>query len=356
MTQIKYDPVTLRDRPVVHRLFTYDPEQFIGARTCIDQSVVKAVPYADRCRESSHGFSPYFGCRFRTKDASKFGAGRLGAVLSSLPVLEVSIEMNAKTPMEQPISIEFRGVDFRINDIPARPIVSNATLTIPSGQTLVLLGRSGSGKTTLLRLINRMLLPTNGQVLVEARATTAWDPIRLRRHIGYVIQEAGLFPHFTVAQNIGLVPGLENWDASRISARVEEMLHLVGLNPAEYAHRLPRELSGGQRQRVGVARALAADPPILLMDEPFGALDPVTRSELQREFRALARRLQKTIVFVTHDLREALLLASQIVLLEAGHIVASAAPEEFLSLDHPEVKAFAASLTPLPFEPSGASA
>jgi osmoprotectant transport system ATP-binding protein len=264
--------------------------------------------------------------------------------------------MNAKTPMEQPTSIEFRGVDFRINDIPVRPIISNATLTIPSGQTLVLLGRSGSGKTTLLRLINRMLLPTNGQVLVEGRSITDWDPIRLRRHIGYVIQEAGLFPHFTVAQNIGLVPGLENWDAPRISARVEEMLHLVGLNPAEYAHRRPRELSGGQRQRVGVARALAADPPILLMDEPFGALDPVTRSELQREFRALARRLQKTIVFVTHDLREALLLASQIVLLEAGHIVASASPQEFLSIDHPEVKAFAASLTPLQFEPSGASA
>ena len=264
--------------------------------------------------------------------------------------------MNAKTPFESPISIEFRVVEFQSNDIPPRPIISNATLTIPVGETLVLLGRSGSGKTTLLRLINRMLVPATGQVFVEGRSTTEWDPIRLRRHIGYVIQEAGLFPHFTVAENVGLVPGLENWEPSRIAARVEEMLHLVGLNPVEFLQRRPRELSGGQRQRVGVARALAADPPILLMDEPFGALDPVTRAELQREFSALARRLNKTIVFVTHDLREAMLLASRIVLLGAGRIIASSAPQEFLRLDHPEVRAFAASLTPLPFELPGARA
>src|SRR5205085_4576516 len=147
---------------------------------------------------------------------------------------------------------------------------------------------------------------------------------------------------------IGLVPSLESWDASRTAARVDEMLQLVGLDPREFSHRRPRELSGGQRQRVGVARALAADPPILLMDEPFGALDPVTRAELQREFSALARRLRKTIVFVTHDLREALLLASRIVLLEAGHIVASAAPQDFLRLDHPEVRAFTSSLSVTP--------
>jgi osmoprotectant transport system ATP-binding protein len=208
----------------------------------------------------------------------------------------------------------------------------------------VLLGRSGSGKTTLLRLINRMFVPTSGQVLVEGRATTDWDPIRLRRHIGYVIQEAGLFPHFTVAENVGLVPGLEKWDRARIVARVEQLLQLVGLDPAEFSARRPRQLSGGQRQRVGVARALAADPPILLMDEPFGALDPVTRAELQREFGDLARRLGKTIVFVTHDIREALLLASRIVLLEAGRIVASAPPGEFLRLVHPEVQAFTACL------------
>jgi len=224
-------------------------------------------------------------------------------------------------------------------------LVSKISLATQAGQTLVVLGRSGSGKTTLLRLINHMLVPSEGHVLVEGRATTAWDPIRLRRHIGYVIQEVGLFPHFTVAENIGLVPGLEKWEPARISARVDEMLRLVGLDPAEFSSRRPRQLSGGQRQRVGVARALAADPPILLMDEPFGALDPVTRAELQREFNALARRLGKTIVFVTHDLREALLLASQIILLQSGRVVASGPPAEFLQLNHPEVQAFAASFS-----------
>jgi osmoprotectant transport system ATP-binding protein len=240
--------------------------------------------------------------------------------------------------------IEFSHVSYQLNDASARVIVSNANLTVAPGETLVLLGRSGSGKTTLLRLINRMLSPTSGEVLVEGRATTQWDPIRLRRRTGYVIQDSGLFPHFSVAENVGLVPKLENWDSKRIAARVNEMLALVGLDPAEYARRRPRELSGGQRQRVGVARALAADPPILVMDEPFGALDPVTRAELQGEFRALAKRLNKTIVFVTHDLREAILLASRIVLLQEGQIVATASPEEFLNLDHPEVKAFANSL------------
>ncbi|PYU86661.1 MAG: ABC transporter ATP-binding protein [Acidobacteria bacterium] len=256
--------------------------------------------------------------------------------------------MNTKTQLPRKNMIEFRGVSFHINDILARAIVFGISLEIPQGETLVLLGRSGSGKTTLLKLMNGMLLPTKGEIFVQDRSTTAWDPIRLRRGIGYVIQDAGLFPHFTVAENIGLLPSLESWDASRTRARVDEMLQLVGLAPREFSHRRPRELSGGQRQRVGVARALAADPPILLMDEPFGALDPVTRAELQREFSALARRLRKTIVFVTHDLREALLLASRIVLLEAGHIVASAAPQDFLRLDHPEVRAFTASLAVSP--------
>jgi osmoprotectant transport system ATP-binding protein len=244
--------------------------------------------------------------------------------------------------------IEFRDVAFHINDIPARMIVSGISLGIPQGETLVLLGRSGSGKTTLLKLINGLLLPSNGEVLVQDHPTADWDPTRLRRGIGYVIQEAGLFPHFTVAENVALVPTLEKWDAPRTAARVQEMLLLVGLDPREFAHRRPRELSGGQRQRVGVARALAADPPILLMDEPFGALDPVTRAELQREFSALAHRLGKTIVFVTHDLREALLLASRIILLQAGLIVASASPKEFLRLDHPEVRAFTSSLSVSP--------
>jgi osmoprotectant transport system ATP-binding protein len=256
--------------------------------------------------------------------------------------------MNAKTGGFLGNLIEFREVSFHINDILARLVISNVSLMIPQGETLVLLGRSGSGKTTLLRLINGMLLPSKGQVLVQGQATTACDPIRLRRGIGYVIQEAGLFPHFTVAENVALVPTLEKWDHGRTAARVSELLTLVGLDPTEYADRRPSELSGGQRQRVGVARALAADPPILLMDEPFGALDPVTRAELQREFSALARRLDKTIVFVTHDLREALLLASRIVLLEAGRIAAVAPPQEFLRIEHPEVRAFAASLEAAP--------
>jgi osmoprotectant transport system ATP-binding protein len=260
--------------------------------------------------------------------------------------------MNAKITPPRPNAIEFRDVSFHISDTSKRLIVSGITLGIPQGETLVLLGRSGSGKTTLLRLINGMLLPTKGEILVQDRSTAAWDPIRLRRGIGYVIQDAGLFPHFTVAENVGLVPSLEKWDRCRTAVRVGELLTLVGLDTTEFAGRRPRELSGGQRQRVGVARALAADPPILLMDEPFGALDPVTRAELQREFSALARRLGKTIVFVTHDLREALLLASRIVLLEAGRIVASAPPQEFLHLDHPEVRAFTSSLVLTP----GASA
>jgi osmoprotectant transport system ATP-binding protein len=260
--------------------------------------------------------------------------------------------MNTKTALSSKKNIEFRGVSFHINDILNRLIVSGVSLEVPEGETLVLLGRSGSGKTTLLKLINGMYLPTEGEVLVEGCSTRDWDLTRLRRSIGYVIQDAGLFPHFTVAENVALVPNLERWHSTRTAARVGEMLRLVGLDPGEFGHRHPRELSGGQRQRVGVARALAADPPILLMDEPFGALDPVTRAELQREFSALARGLGKTIVFVTHDLREALLLASRIVLLEAGRMVASAPPQEFLRLDHPEVRAFTSSLNVMP----GASA
>jgi osmoprotectant transport system ATP-binding protein len=256
--------------------------------------------------------------------------------------------MNLKTvPVNAQPTIQFQNVTYSINSSVRHTLVSGISLSVDPGQTLVLLGRSGSGKTTLLKLINRMLVATTGQVIVRERPTTEWDPIQLRRGIGYVIQEAGLFPHFTVAQNVALVPSLENWDAPRTTARVNELLTLVGLDPVQYASRRPHELSGGQRQRVGVARALAADPPILLMDEPFGALDPVTRAELQREFSALAKRLDKTIVFVTHDLREALMLASRIVLLAKGHIVADATPQEFPRVDHPEVRAFTASLAPL---------
>src|SRR3989440_5600946 len=211
-----------------------------------------------------------------------------------------------------PSIVEFRRAAYAVN---GRALVEDISFSIQPGETVVLLGRSGSGKTTTLKLTNRLLEPTSGEVFVEGKRTTDWDPIRLRRRIGYVIQEVGLFPHFTIARNVGLVPSLEGWEASRVQARVQEMLRLVGLDPEQFAPRRPHELSGGQRQRVGVARALAADPPILLMDEPFGALDPVTRAELQQEFRQLAARLGKTIGFVTHDVREALLLGTRIALL-----------------------------------------
>jgi len=243
---------------------------------------------------------------------------------------------------EQSSVIECRGVWYRVDG--GRALLSNLDLQVHSGETLVLLGRSGSGKTTTLKLINRLLEPTAGEVLVDGRRTVDWDPIRLRRRIGYVIQEVGLLPHWTVARNVGLVPSLEGWPAERIRARVDELLRLVGLEPEQFASRRPQELSGGQRQRVGVARALAADPPILLMDEPFGALDPVTRAELQREFRALAARLNKTIVFVTHDVREALLLGSRIALLADGKLVAIRPPKEFLHASEPEVQAFVRAL------------
>lgn len=251
--------------------------------------------------------------------------------------------MNVDTAKHKNVTIAFRGVEYCVPTRGGGPILSEISLEIGSGETLVLLGRSGSGKTTLLKLVNRLLKPTAGEIFVNGSETGSQDPIQLRRGIGYVIQEGGLFPHYTVAQNVGLVPWLEGWDTMRIAARVEEMMRLVGLEPREFGTRKPRELSGGQRQRVGVARALAADPPILLMDEPFGALDPVTRAELQHEFAELVKRLAKTIVFVTHDLREAMKLGSRIVLLAAGKIVADARPEEFLRVDHPEVKAFAAS-------------
>ncbi len=234
-------------------------------------------------------------------------------------------------------AIEFRNVSYCLDA--GRELVRGLNLAVRSGETLVLLGRSGSGKTTTLKLINRLLETSKGELLVDGRSVREWDVIRLRRMIGYVIQEIGLFPHFTVARNIGLVPQIENWPAERVQQRVEELLRLVGLDP-QLAARYPRELSGGQRQRVGVARALAADPPILLMDEPFGALDPITRSQLQREFLALQQRLRKTVVFVTHDLHEALLLGTRIALMEAGQLVALHTPEEFANSPEPLVSAY----------------
>ncbi len=221
-----------------------------------------------------------------------------------------------------------------------RPLVHDVSFTVGAGETLVLLGRSGSGKTTTLKLINRLLEPTGGDVRLQGEPTRGLEPYRLRRRIGYVIQEIGLFPHFTVAQNVGLVPRLEGWAPERIAARVRELLTLVGLAPGEFAERHPRALSGGQRQRVGVARALAADPALLLLDEPFGALDPITRVELQREFRALEGRLGKGMVFVTHDVREGLLLGTHLGLMHEGRLVFLGTPEEFRQSSDPQVKQF----------------
>jgi osmoprotectant transport system ATP-binding protein len=252
--------------------------------------------------------------------------------------------MNANThhsSSREPV-IEFHGVSYRLPS--GQTLLSDVSFTVSSGETLVLLGRSGAGKTTALKLINRLLDVAEGDVRVEGRATKDWNPILLRRHIGYVIQDVGLFPHFTVAQNISLVPRLEGWPTERIRARVDELLGLVGLDSGQFVRRYPHELSGGQRQRVGVARALAADPPILLMDEPFGALDPLTRGEVQREFQALKKRLRKTIVIVTHDVREALQLGTRIGVLEAGKLVGIYSPQEFLRATEPVTAEYAANL------------
>ena len=243
--------------------------------------------------------------------------------------------------------LEVRGVSFHLpgrgkgeGASVGRALVSDVSFEVGAGETLVLLGRSGSGKTTTLKLVNRLLEPTAGEIHVAGRTTSEADPHRLRRGIGYVIQDVGLFPHFTIEQNVGLVPRLEGWSSDRVAARVRELLTLVGLDPDRFAGRRPHELSGGQRQRIGVARALAADPPLLLMDEPFGALDPITRVELQREFKRLEEQLRKAVVFVTHDVREGLLLGTRIGLMQDGRLVFVGTPDEFRRSDHPECRAF----------------
>src|SRR5579859_1767583 len=242
-------------------------------------------------------------------------------------------------------AIEFAGVSYRTHD--GRELISGLDLTVQQGETLMLLGRSGSGKTTTLKLINRILIASHGDVRVDGRSVQQWDVIRLRRHIGYAVQEAGLFPHYTVAENVALVPKLERWDPARLASRTREVLQLIGLPFDQFAGRYPHQLSGGQRQRVGLARALAADPPLLLMDEPFGALDPLTRAELQQEFCALKQKLSKTVVFVTHDVAEALLLGDRIALMDSGKLKGVFTPQEFLrSKDEsvrPYVSAFRAS-------------
>jgi osmoprotectant transport system ATP-binding protein len=241
--------------------------------------------------------------------------------------------------------IAFRDVSYGIR---GKEVLRHLNLEVAAGETLVLLGRSGSGKTTALRMVNALLTPTSGEVFVEGKPTREWDPILLRRRIGYVIQESGLFPHFTVARNVAVVPELEGWERGRITVRVDELLSRLGLPPEEFRSRYPRELSGGQRQRVGVARALAAEPSLLLMDEPFGALDPVTRRDLQRQFMTLRKTWTKTSLFVTHDVREALALASRIALLHEGRLAIVAPPRDFLAAKNDEARAFLAALDDLP--------
>ncbi len=239
------------------------------------------------------------------------------------------------------ILVEFRSVNYQVG---GREILHGIDLCIEEGETMALLGRSGSGKTTLLKMVNRMVEPTAGEVRFEGKRVTDWDPIRLRRRMGYVIQEGGLFPHATVARNVGLVPRLEGWPEPRIRARTTELLDAMGLPEAEYGSRLPKQLSGGEKQRVGIARALAADPPLLLLDEPFAALDPVTRFEMQQRFAQLQRAFGKAALLVTHDIREALRLGTRIALLKEGRLEVVARPDEFVQARSPEARAFLATL------------
>jgi osmoprotectant transport system ATP-binding protein len=239
------------------------------------------------------------------------------------------------------VVIQFRNVVYRSTD--GQPIINTVSLCVHSGELLVLLGRSGSGKTTVLKLVNALLPASEGHIAVEGHTLQDWDRIQLRRRIGYAIQEVGLLPHLTIERNIGLVPQLAGWPRERIRARVSELMQLLSL-PQELRRRYPHELSGGQRQRVGLARALAADPPILLMDEPFGALDPLTRAEVQHEFSSLQRRLRKTVMFVTHDVREAFLLGTRIALMDSGRLLGAYSPEEFVQSPDPLAQAYTAIL------------
>ncbi|NJN76229.1 MAG: ATP-binding cassette domain-containing protein [Synechococcaceae cyanobacterium RL_1_2] len=243
--------------------------------------------------------------------------------------------------MTEDIAVCFEQVSFCVD---RRELISDLNFAIEAGESLVLLGRSGSGKTTTLKLINTLIKPSAGKITVQGRSTNDWSPIKLRRSIGYVIQSIGLFPHFTVAENIALVPTLLQWQPDRVEARVKELLALVGLEPKDFRDRYPHQLSGGQRQRIGVARALAADPPILLMDEPFGALDPITRLELQQQLSQWRQQLGKTLVFVTHDIQEAFVLGTRIGLMENGKLVTLGSPSEFKRCEHPEAQKFLACL------------
>jgi len=238
--------------------------------------------------------------------------------------------------------VEFRSVRY---DAGGLRILDDLSFEVRRGEVLVLLGESGCGKTTSLRLINRLIEPTSGAVVVEGKTTADWNAIELRRHIGYVLQDAGLFPHMTVGQNVGLTLKLRDENASSAKKRVAEMLELVKLDATKFADRFPHELSGGQRQRVGVARALASDPDLLLLDEPFGALDALTRTALQKEFARLVSELGKTAVFVTHDLHEAMLLGTRIALMDKGKIVLLDNADGFKRSDIPLVREYLDTIT-----------
>jgi osmoprotectant transport system ATP-binding protein len=241
--------------------------------------------------------------------------------------------------------LSFREVAFRVD---GRSVLEDFSLDVEPSETVALLGRSGSGKTTALRLINRMLEPTAGEIWIDGRRVSELDPIALRRRIGYVIQEFGLMPHWTIEQNVSLVPRLLGWPEDRLKQRARELLGQVGLEPDLFAARLPRQLSGGQRQRAGVARALAAEPPLLLFDEPFGALDPVTRREMQQQFLALRNRYRVAAVFVTHDIAEALALANRVAVLDRGRLETVLTPGEFFHATTPVARAFLETLPRFP--------
>jgi osmoprotectant transport system ATP-binding protein len=240
-----------------------------------------------------------------------------------------------------PAILELHGISCALS---GKPVLRAVSFTVAEGETVVLLGRSGSGKTTLLKTVNRLVEPDSGEVVFEGKPASQWDTIRLRRRMGYVIQDAGLFPHWTVEANVGLVPRLNGRQPETIAVRIAELLEMVGLPPDEFRRRYPRQLSGGQKQRVGIARALAGDPPLLLFDEPFAALDPITRFDLQRQFLELRRTVRKSALFVTHDVREALMLGTRIALLKDGALDVLATPDEFLAARTPEARAFLASL------------
>jgi osmoprotectant transport system ATP-binding protein len=239
------------------------------------------------------------------------------------------------------LAVQFAGVSASRG---ARAVLRDVSLDIKAGETVALVGRSGSGKTTLLRLINRLIEPDAGEIFIDGKPVKTWDPIALRRGIGYVIQDAGLFPHMTVAANVGTVPRLLLWPRTKIASRVDELLTMVGLEPGEFRDRWPDQLSGGQRQRVGLARALAADPSVLLMDEPFGAIDAITKSELHGEFKRLQATLHRAVVLVTHDISEAFDLADRIAVLHEGQIVICDAPSAVAASSDPRVAALVAHL------------